>query len=63
MQIKTIFQRAAQWVGSLGGGKPQVRRFQAARVDRLTADWMATESSLNNELRSDLNKLRAPASA
>lgn len=58
MQIKTIFQRAAQWVGSFGGSVPQVRRFQAARVDRLTTDWMATESSLNHELRSDLNKLR-----
>jgi lambda family phage portal protein len=37
----------------------QLRRFAAARIDRLTSDWMATESSLNHELRSDLNKLRS----
>ena len=36
----------------------QVRRFDAARIDRLTADWFATEASINEELRADLNALR-----
>ena len=36
----------------------QLRRFDGARIDRLTADWFATESSINQELRSDLNNLR-----
>lgn len=37
----------------------QVRRFAAARMDRFTADWMATMQSINEELRSDLDRLRA----
>ncbi len=42
-------------------GKPpamQARKFQAARIDRLSADWMATQVSLNEELRGDLDLLR-----
>lgn len=35
------------------------RAFNAARVDRLTASWMATTASINQELRSDLDRLRA----
>lgn len=38
---------------------PQRRAFAAARIDRLTAGWMATTNSINHELRSDLDKLRA----
>lgn len=37
----------------------QVRRFAAARIDRLTADWMATAQSINEELRGDLDRLRS----
>jgi len=37
----------------------QVRRFSGAAIDRLTAGWIATEVSINQELRSDLNRLRA----
>ena len=37
----------------------QVRRFQAARIDRLTADWLATTASINEELRGDLDRLRS----
>ena len=57
-----ILQRAWR---SLRGQPPQaaqgaqVRRFQAARIDRLAADWMATTQSLNEELRSDLDRLRS----
>lgn len=36
----------------------QVRRFDAARIDRLTADWFATTASINEELRADLDGLR-----
>ena len=64
MQKTSIFQRArtglARWVGgSQPNGGLQVRRFQAARMDRLSADWMATEQSINMELRTDLNRLRS----
>ncbi|MDO9277136.1 MAG: phage portal protein [Polaromonas sp.] len=37
----------------------QKRRYQAARVDRMSASWLATETSLNQELRTDLNRLRS----
>ena len=60
MQKNTLFQRARTGIARfIGGQSPQVRRFQAARIDRLSADWMATEASLNHELRSDLNLLRS----
>lgn len=55
---KNIFKRAAQWLRGPAVA-PQVRRFAAARIDRLTADWQATEQSLNHELRNDLNRLRS----
>lgn len=35
------------------------RGWKAARVDRFTADWLATANSINQELRSDLDRLRA----
>lgn len=38
---------------------PARRSFAAARVDRLTAGWLATQNSINNELRGDLDRLRA----
>lgn len=38
---------------------PQFRRLQAAKLDRLTGDWMATEQSINQDLRNDLNRTRA----
>ena len=37
---------------------PHARKFLAARIDRFSADWFATETSLNEELRGDLNLLR-----
>lgn len=52
----SLLARARGWFVR---SKPQVRRFQAARIDRLSADWMATQSSINEELRSDLDRLRA----
>lgn len=54
-----FFQRWAQrLIGVQPGKTVQVRRFEAARIDRLTADWFATETSINEELRADLDALR-----
>jgi lambda family phage portal protein len=36
-----------------------VRHFNGAKIDRLTASFLATQTSINNELRTDLDKLRA----
>lgn len=41
--------------------RPHQRRFEAARVDRLSADWLATQNSLNQDLNQDLDRLRARA--
>jgi len=38
---------------------PALRAFHAARIDRLSADWLATSQSINQELRGDLDRLRA----
>ncbi len=40
------------------GGPLQTRRFHAARVDNTTANWLALETSINQELQSDLDRLR-----
>lgn len=37
----------------------QKRGFSAAKLGRLAGDWIATEQSINQELRSDLARLRA----
>lgn len=39
--------------------RPQQRSFQAAAINRLTAGWFATQASINQELRGDLDRLRA----
>ncbi len=39
-------------------GKSETRRFHAARIDNTTANWMALESSINQELQCDLDRLR-----
>lgn len=48
----------ARWVGPKAHGA-QVRRFSGARIDRISGNWLATEVSINQELRGDLNLLRA----
>lgn len=48
----------ARWRGGRQAGK---RAFHAARIDRLTAGWMAEAKSINEELRGDLDRLRARA--
>lgn len=51
---------AAGWLRRSRRGSPgaQLRKFEGARIDRLAADWFATEQSINQELRTDLNLLR-----
>lgn len=53
----TLRERMRRWLD--GPRRQDVRAFHAARVDNVTAGWLATEKSLNEELRSDLNRLRA----
>lgn len=51
----TFRQRIAHWLAS----GTQHRRFEAARVDRITSAWLAENASINQELRGDLDRLRA----
>ena len=54
-----MLQRTAGKIRTLlAGNKTQTRRFHAARIDNTTANWMALESSINQELQSDLDRLR-----
>lgn len=41
------------------GEKAHKRAFHAARLDRTTSGWLATSHSINQELRGDLDRLRA----
>lgn len=60
MKNTSFIQRARSTIAKLVGSKPtEVRRLQAARLDRLTNDWLATEQSINQDLRTDLNRTRA----
>lgn len=56
-QKPTLFQRATNWIARKAPATEQ-RRFAAARLDRLTADWFATANSINQELQTDLDLLR-----
>ncbi len=44
--------------GWLAPKPTQLRRFDAARINRLTSNWLATSASINEELRTDLDALR-----
>lgn len=61
MSRPSLLQRAARAIGFGPAAKPatQVRRFEAARLDRLTGDWFATQASINQELQGDLDRLRS----
>lgn len=50
--------RIASWLSPKPAQAPQLRRFDAARINRLTSNWMATSASINEELRTDLDALR-----
>jgi lambda family phage portal protein len=58
-------QRVAQFIAPPAARRrlpaAQARRFDAARVDRLTSEWWTANASINEELRSDLDRLRARA--
>ena len=61
MKKTSAMDRLRTWAAKTINPKQEsvgLRRFAAARIDRLTADWITTESSINEELRSDLNRLR-----
>lgn len=53
-----LLDSARQWLGRRAPAQAR-RRFEGARADRLTADWQATVSSINEELRADLDRLRS----
>lgn len=56
-----LLQRALRTIWPKAQPQPprgQLRRFEGARLDRLTSDWFATQDSINQELRSDLDRLR-----
>ena len=61
----TIRQRISALFGKISASnraekKPlQIRRYAAAANNSYTADWVKTHNSINTELRSDLNALRA----
>jgi len=60
MKTPSLLQRARTSLARVfSSPAPQFRRLQAARLDRLTGDWMATEQSINQDLRNDLNRTRA----
>ena len=55
-----LLDSARQWLGRRRAAPTaQWRRFEGARADRLTADWQATITSINEELRADLDRLRS----
>jgi lambda family phage portal protein len=56
--IKNIFTRMASSVG-FTPKSTGLRRFDAAMLSRQTNDWLQTEVSINKELQTDLNALRA----
>lgn len=52
-------ERIARWIrGPSAPALAQLRRFEGARVDRVVGDWLATQASINQELESDLDRLR-----
>ena len=58
--VHRVRNAMARWIAPASRPQAfQVRRFDAARINRLTTDWISTNTSLNEELRSDLDKLRA----
>lgn len=59
--MPSLLHRAFSSVKNWFAGKPapQLRRWSAASVDRFSSNWLATEASINQELRSDLSRLRA----
>jgi lambda family phage portal protein len=52
-----LIQRAANWLTRKAPAQ-QLRRFEAARLDRLAGDWFATANSINQELQNDLDLIR-----
>lgn len=57
----SIITSTRQWLAQriAPAARVQKRKFDAARLDRLASDWQATTVSINQELRGDLDRLRA----
>ncbi len=60
-QRQGFWSRIASAITGKAPAGRQLRRFEGARIDRLTADWFATQASINEELRGDLDRLRSRA--
>jgi len=59
-RVRSGLSRAvSNTVARLMPARLQIRRFQGAQLGRLASDWVTTEQSINQELRGDLNRLRA----
>jgi capsid protein len=59
--MSNFLSSTRQWLAQriAPAARVQKRRFEGARIDRLTADWISTTNSINEELRTDLDRLRA----
>lgn len=59
--MSSLLTSTRQWLAQriAPAARVQKRRFEAARVDRLAADWLSTLNSINEELRYDLDRLRS----
>jgi lambda family phage portal protein len=57
--MKNPVHLARQWLSALNSPKTAQRGFAGARLTPTTQGWKTTEDRINQELRSDLSKLRA----
>ena len=60
-QSPSALKAQAAQAQSASAPASNTRKFQAARIDRTTASWFGTSNSINQELKNDLNLLRARA--
>lgn len=56
MKLRNLIPSFMRRSAPKGSGR---RAFAAARISRTEADWLATNNAINQELRSDLDRLRA----
>jgi len=59
--MASIITLAKNWLSQKAAPALSMRRFQAARIDNSTSQWLATANSINQELRYDLDLLRRRA--
>jgi lambda family phage portal protein len=59
--MATFTQNLKAWAARLGrapAARQHLRRFDGAAVNRLTESWLASQASIDQELRGDLDRLR-----